>query len=69
MKITNIIGSPRSQGYGGSIEKALLGHLGHHGTKAKTFELNELAYRGCQACLTCKTTSDVCIARTALPRS
>jgi len=66
MKITSIIGSPKPHGYGGSIEKALLGLLGHHGTKAKTFELNELTYRGCQACLTCKTTSDVCIAQDGL---
>ena len=66
MKITNIIGSPRPQGYGGSIEKALLDLLGDHGTKAKTFRLNERTCRGCQACMTCKTTSDVCVAKDGL---
>jgi multimeric flavodoxin WrbA len=63
MKITTIIGSPRLQGHGASIAKALLNSLGEHGTRATIYELNQLSYRGCQACLTCKTTSDVCVAQ------
>jgi len=61
MKITTIIGSPRPEGFGGSIEKALLGLLGEAGRKAKTFTLNSLTYRGCQACMSCKTTADACV--------
>ena len=44
------------------IERALLDLLGEDGRRAAIYELNKLAYRGCQACLTCKTTSDVCVA-------
>jgi multimeric flavodoxin WrbA len=62
MKITAIIGSPRPQGYGATIERALLDLLGEDGRRAAIYELNKLAYRGCQACLTCKTTSDACVA-------
>ena len=61
MKITTIIGSPRPEGYGSSIEKALLGLLGEAGRKAKTYELNSLTFRGCQACMSCKTTADACV--------
>lgn len=66
MKITNIIGSPRPHGYGGSIGKALLDLLGECGRTAQTYELNQLTYRGCQACLTCKTTSDACVVQDGL---
>ena len=66
MKITTIIGSPKPEGYGGSIEKALLGLLGEAGRTAKTFTLNSLTYRGCQACMACKTNSDVCIEKDGL---
>lgn len=66
MSIANIIGSPRPQGYGGSTARALLDLLGEHGRTATTYVLNELAYRGCQACLACKTGSDVCVARDGL---
>ncbi len=63
MKITSVIGSPRSQGHGATIVRALLDLLGKHGACATTYELNRLSYRGCQACLSCKTTSDVCVAQ------
>jgi multimeric flavodoxin WrbA len=63
MKITTVIGSPRPQGHGATIARALLDLLGEHGTCTATYELNRLSYRGCQACLSCKTTSDVCVAQ------
>jgi len=66
MKITNIIGSPRPQGYGSEIQKALLDLLGDYGRTAKTVELNALVFKGCQACLACKTTSDACVTRDSL---
>ena len=31
------------------------------GAKVQTFVLNELHYRGCQACMGCKTKSDKCV--------
>jgi len=63
MKTTIVIGSPRPQGHGATIARALLNLLGEHATCTATYELNPLSYRGCQACLSCKTTSDVCIAQ------
>jgi multimeric flavodoxin WrbA len=62
MRITAIVGSPRTQGHGAAIIRALLDQLGESGKRAKIYELNQLSYRGCQACLTCKTTSEVCAA-------
>jgi len=61
MKITAVIGSPRRQGHGAMIERALLDQLGELGKRAAIYELNQLSYRGCQACLTCKTTSEICV--------
>jgi multimeric flavodoxin WrbA len=63
MRITAVIGSPRLQGHGATITRALLDALGKQGTSATTYELNRLSYRGCQACLTCKTTSDFCVSQ------
>ncbi len=62
MKITAIIGSPRTQGHGAAIVRALLERLGEGGKRAKVYELNRLSYRGCQACMSCKSTSEVCVA-------
>ncbi len=63
MKITTVIGSPKVQGHGAKIAAALLALLGEHGAHNTTYELNRLTYRGCQACLACKTETDVCVER------
>ena len=63
MKITVVIGSPRPQGHGAAIARALLESLGGRGAKAKLYELGRLSYSGCRACLKCKTTSEVCVAQ------
>ena len=59
MKITNIIGSPRSAGNSATIVRVLLERLPD--SQVKTFELNKLSYRGCQGCMACKTTSEKCV--------
>ena len=63
MKITTIIGSPRTTGHGAAIANELLDQLGESASSASTYELNRLSYRGCQACMSCKTTSEVCVAK------
>jgi multimeric flavodoxin WrbA len=61
MKVTFVNGSPRSQGNSATIGKSLVDILLTNGAEAASFELNKLAYRGCQACMACKTTSDKCV--------
>ena len=61
MKITNIVGSPRTKGNSATIAHSLLDILQTNGAKVRTFELNKLTYRGCQSCMACKTTSDKCV--------
>ncbi len=63
MKITNIIGSPRTAGNSATIAKLLIEHLGVSGDQVSTIELNKLNYRGCQGCMACKTTSDHCVVK------
>ncbi len=61
MKITTVLGSPRSNGNSATIAKALLDQLSKSGAQKATFELNKLSYRGCQGCMACKTTSEKCV--------
>lgn len=61
MKITTVIGSPRSNGNSATIAKALLKLLSKEQINERTFELNKLTYRGCQGCLACKTVSEKCV--------
>jgi multimeric flavodoxin WrbA len=63
MKITTIIGSPRSKGNSATIARALVETLLKSGAQNKTFELNNLSYRGCQGCMACKTTSEKCVVK------
>ncbi len=63
MKITNIIGSPRSTGNSATIARILLENLQTAEAQMKTFELNKLNYRGCQGCLACKTKLDHCVVK------
>ena len=61
LKITNVIGSPRTQGNCALVAGALVAALSQQASSVKTYELNKLAYHGCQACMSCKTTSDSCV--------
>jgi multimeric flavodoxin WrbA len=61
MKITTVLGSPRSSGNSATIAKELLDQLRKNGAQTSTFELNKLSYRGCQGCMACKTTSEKCV--------
>jgi multimeric flavodoxin WrbA len=63
MKITNVIGSPRSTGNSATIARVLLDSLQTSGAEVRTVELNKLNYRGCQGCMACKTSSDQCVVK------
>ena len=63
MKITTVLGSPRINGNSATIARSLRDMLTGNGAKDVTFGLNNLLYRGCQACMACKTTSEKCIVK------
>ncbi|QEM68817.1 flavodoxin family protein [Geobacter sp. FeAm09] len=60
MKIVCLLGSPRTTGSSATIANHLLKTAGALGAETRSFELNRLAYRGCQACYACKTKLDRC---------
>jgi multimeric flavodoxin WrbA len=60
MRIINILGSPRSSGNGATIAQLLLDALAKPENQINTHALNTLGYRGCQACMSCKKTTDRC---------
>lgn len=61
MKIVSLLGSPRSNGNSATIANHLLQTAAGLGAETQSFELNRLAYRGCQACYACKTGREDCV--------
>jgi len=61
MKISCLLGSPRPNSNSAAIANAFLQTAESLGAKVEKIELNKLAYRGCQGCMACKTTSDKCV--------
>jgi multimeric flavodoxin WrbA len=61
MKIVAILGSPRLDGNSAFIAGRFLETAKKLGAETQSFALNTLAYRGCQACMACKKTSEVCV--------
>jgi len=61
MKIVCLLGSPRSNGNSATIANRFMETAAALGAETRTFELNRLNYRGCQACYACKTKLDKCI--------
>jgi len=61
MKIVCVLGSPRPKGNSATLARCFCDTAKTLGAKVQTFSLNKLTYRGCQACMTCKTTLDKCV--------
>ncbi len=61
MKIVAILGSPRASGNSAYITNRLLEAARKLGAETQSFALNTLKYRGCQACMACKTSSEKCV--------
>lgn len=61
MKIVCLLGSPRSKGNSTALAKRFCDAAKMLGAKIQTFSLNKLSYRGCQACMACKTKLEKCI--------
>jgi multimeric flavodoxin WrbA len=60
MKIVCLLGSPREKGNSTTIANRFCTTAESLGAQVQTFALNKLEYRGCQACLACKTKLDNC---------
>lgn len=61
MKIVCLLGSPRPKGNSAAIAGRFLESAESLGAEIQVFALNELEYRGCQACMACKTRLDRCV--------
>ena len=60
MRILGLLGSPRPKGNSAAIAGRFLETAEKLGAETRSFTLNQLNYRGCQACFTCKTKLDRC---------
>jgi multimeric flavodoxin WrbA len=61
MKISCLLGSPRKNSNSAAIAARFTETAASLGAQVETVTLNQLSYRGCQACMACKTTSDKCV--------
>lgn len=61
MEFVAVLGSPRPSGNSASLALHLLETARASGAGVRSFSLNRLSYRGCQACNACKETSEVCV--------
>ena len=61
MKISCLLGSPRENSNSAAIAARFTRTAESLGAKVETIVLNNLNFRGCQACMACKTTSDKCV--------
>ncbi|MHC1724999.1 MAG: flavodoxin family protein [Syntrophobacteraceae bacterium] len=61
MKIVCLLGSPRDQGNSSTLAKHFCSTAEKLGAEIRIFGLNKLEYKGCQACMACKTNLDKCV--------
>lgn len=60
-RLVCVLGSPKENGNGGTIAKKIAQVAESLGAQTQTFHLHSLNYRGCYACMGCKSGSDVCV--------
>ncbi|MDY6904270.1 MAG: flavodoxin family protein [Thermodesulfobacteriota bacterium] len=61
MKIVCLLASPRPKGNSATIAGWVCDEAEARGAEVQVFELNKMNYRGCQACMACKTNADRCV--------
>ena len=61
MKVSCLIGSPRQNSNSAAIAGRFAETAANLGAKVDTVILNKLSYRGCQACMACKTHAEKCV--------
>ncbi len=67
MKIVGVLGSPRRTSNSTALAKKVIDTAKEMGAEAEVFVLNELIFKGCQACRGCKGENDHCILNDDLP--
>lgn len=60
MKVVCLLGSPRAKSNSAAIAARFSETAGKSGAEVKSYTLNSLKYRGCQACMACKTKLEKC---------
>ena len=65
MTIVGLLGSPRAKGNCATIANRFTETAAKLGAETKTFELNRLAYRGCQGCYACKKSLSTALSKTS----
>jgi multimeric flavodoxin WrbA len=68
MKISCLLGSPRKNSNSAAIAARFAETAAGLGAQTESIVLNNLAYRGCQACMACKTGSEACVLKDDLSR-
>ncbi len=61
MSVVALIGSPRRDGNSAGLAGVVVEAAKKAGKTTRTFYLNDLTYRGCQACYACKQGLDHCV--------
>lgn len=61
MKVVSLLGSPRRNGNSTHLAETVASVLENKGNHVQRFFLNEIAFKGCQACRACKGTSEICV--------
>ena len=61
MKISCLLGSPRKESNSAAIAGRFTETAKSLGATVETVVLNQINYRGCQGCMSCKTISDKCV--------
>jgi multimeric flavodoxin WrbA len=61
MQVVCLLASPRVNGNSATMANWFCDEMAQHGATIQKFMLNKLDYRGCQACMTCKTKLDRCV--------
>ena len=61
MKIVSVLGSPRKNGNSVYIANKIMDMAEEKGYEKQSFYLNDLVFKGCQACLACKHGAEECV--------
>lgn len=55
MKVIGIVGSPRRNGNTETLVQEVLNAAAENGSQIEKYELNQMNFKGCQACMYCKS--------------